>query len=112
VLLFLHVLESKSGAHLVAVELRKTASGFFLGTRLYDYHGLTLSPPRDFFHTLPIGSPQSKSLRFYAGQVDPADASRFSIRYTLDGKDGTIEGRLSERGDSVTFEFPVFAEVR
>jgi hypothetical protein len=79
---------------------------------MYDYNRLSLSQPSWFFHTLPIGSPQSKSLRFYAGQVDAADGSRFSIRYTLDGKDGTILGRLSDRGDIVRFEFPAIAEMR
>jgi hypothetical protein len=111
-LLFLHVLESKSGERLVGVELRRSRSGFLLGVRLYDYNGLTISPPSDFFYPLPIGSPESKALRFYAGQLDPDDASRFSIRYTHDGKDGAIHGQLSERGDTVTFEFPAFAEVR
>jgi hypothetical protein len=112
VLLFLHLLKNKSGAHLVAVELRRNSSGFVLGTRIYNYNGLTFSRPSDFFSKLPIGSPQSKALRFYAGQVDPADASRFLIRYTLDGKDSTFLGQLSERGDTVTFQFPAIAETR
>jgi hypothetical protein len=33
-------------------------------------------------------------LRIYAGQPDPADASHFTIAYTLDGTPGTIDGRL------------------
>jgi hypothetical protein len=113
VLLFLHSMHSKNGARLVGVELQPSVSESVLSTALYDCDGLTISRPyNNTFHTFPIGSHESSSLRLYAGQVDPVDASRFSIRYTLDGKDGTIHGRLSERGDSVRFEFPAIAEVR
>ena len=38
-------------------------------------------------------------LRFFAGQPDPADASRFTIGYEMDGRGGTLEGRLLEDGD-------------
>jgi hypothetical protein len=113
ILLFLHSMQSKNGARLVGVELQGNQSEFVLCTTLYECHGLTISRPyNNTFHTFPIGSQESSSLRFYAGQLDPSDESRFSIRYTLDGKDGTIVGRLSERGDSVRFEFPAIAEVR
>jgi hypothetical protein len=37
-------------------------------------------------------------LRIFAGQPDPADASRFTIPYRLDGRDGVIEGRLKDDG--------------
>jgi hypothetical protein len=40
--------------------------------------------------------------RFYAGQPDPADASHFTIGYDLDGRHGTIHGRLKDNG---TVEF-------
>lgn len=36
--------------------------------------------------------------RFYAGRPDPADASRFTIDYDMDGKPGTIHGRLKDDG--------------
>jgi hypothetical protein len=36
--------------------------------------------------------------RFYAGQIDPADPSHFTIMYDLDGKQGTIHGRIRSNG--------------
>jgi hypothetical protein len=37
-------------------------------------------------------------LRIYAGQPDPNDLARFTIRYEIDNAPGTIEGRLQEDG--------------
>jgi hypothetical protein len=112
VLLFLHSMPSKNGKRLVAVELERGKSDFVLYTRLYECNALTISRPFDTLHTFPISSQKSPSLRLYAGHVDPADASRFSIPYTLNGRDGTIHGRLSELGDSVSFEFSTLAEIK
>jgi hypothetical protein len=36
--------------------------------------------------------------RFYTGQPDPADASHFTFDYDLDGRRGTIHGRLKDDG--------------
>lgn len=36
--------------------------------------------------------------RLYAGQPDPADRSHFTIGYDLDGRHGTIDGRLNDKG--------------
>jgi hypothetical protein len=36
--------------------------------------------------------------RFYAGQLDPADPSRFTIDYEVDGTRGKIHGRLRDDG--------------
>ncbi|HEV8606759.1 MAG TPA: hypothetical protein VGQ99_15395 [Tepidisphaeraceae bacterium] len=41
--------------------------------------------------------PRSLHLRFFAGQPDPANQSRFTIPYELNGQRGTIEGRLGRR---------------
>ena len=38
--------------------------------------------------------------RFYAGQPDPADPSRFTIDYDVNGKRGTLRGRLT-RDDTI-----------
>lgn len=37
--------------------------------------------------------------RFYAGQPNPGDASHFAIPYDLQGKHGTIHGRLKPNGN-------------
>ncbi|HEX4125453.1 MAG TPA: hypothetical protein VHY37_12050 [Tepidisphaeraceae bacterium] len=43
--------------------------------------------------------PGSRGLfRFYAGQPDPADPSRFTIDYTYDGIPGTIDGMVTDTG--------------
>jgi hypothetical protein len=41
--------------------------------------------------------PSSHRLRVYAGQADPADPSRFTIRYELDGQPGVVRGELVDR---------------
>jgi len=35
-------------------------------------------------------------LRFYAGQHDPADTSRFTVGYEMGGQAGTIDGWLMD----------------
>jgi hypothetical protein len=52
----------------------------------------------------PIAMVSSKDLRFYAGRADPADAARFTIRYSMEGQEGEVEGRLSDDGSDVTVE--------
>lgn len=37
---------------------------------------------------------QGPPVRFYAGQVDPADLSHFTIRYAIGGQSGTVDGWL------------------
>lgn len=34
----------------------------------------------------------------YAAVIDATDRNRFTLRFTLDGKDGKLEGRLQEDG--------------
>jgi hypothetical protein len=37
-------------------------------------------------------------LRFFGGQIDPADPTRFTIAYQLDGREGELMGRLKDDG--------------
>ncbi len=37
-------------------------------------------------------------IRIYAGQVDPSDASHFTIRYQVGSKVGTLDGRVDNTG--------------
>jgi hypothetical protein len=55
---------------------------------------------REHYVLLPVWG--KLRLCVFAGQPDPLDASRFTIRFDLDGKEGTIEGRLGD-DDGVTF---------
>ena len=43
--------------------------------------------------------------RIYAGQIDPGDATHFTIPYELDGKPGVIDGRLTG-GSPIVELFP------
>lgn len=47
------------------------------------------TPVPDSVHT-------GNTLRVFAGQPDPADPSRFTIGYRLDGRTGTIDGRIRD----------------
>jgi hypothetical protein len=40
-------------------------------------------------------------VRIYAGQVDPADASHFTIRYEMWGQTDVLDGRL-DNNDGIT----------
>jgi hypothetical protein len=44
------------------------------------------------------GFDSARRLRFYSADLDPNDASRFSLRFEMDGRTGTIEGRLEDDG--------------
>lgn len=46
----------------------------------------------------------SDPLRLYAGQPDPADDSRFTIRYQAGDTTGTIHGRLTNEPTGVRYE--------
>jgi hypothetical protein len=62
------------------------------------------SPPVD--RLVPLRQGKEARVRFFAGQADPSDASRFTIRYERDGKPGTIGGRLSDSGGWVQWDRP------
>jgi hypothetical protein len=54
---------------------------------------------RDYWVTVPTSIQwvlPGPHLRFYAGQPDPADASRFTIKYDVNGEEGILEGRIAE----------------
>jgi len=72
---------------------------------------LIVGPPDDQYWRVPFdwtpggdGNPPKVRLRpenqfrFYAGQLDPADQSRFTIDYEVDGTRGKIHGRLRDDG--------------
>lgn len=47
------------------------------------------------------GDPRTVAKRVFAGQIDPKDSSRFTIRYTLDGKADVIDGAVDDNGNVV-----------
>jgi hypothetical protein len=57
------------------------------------------------FHAMPPGPsyPRFDYPRLYAGQVDPADDSHFTIKYEYSDRSGTIDGWLRD-DDSVVLE--------
>lgn len=60
--------------------------------------GRTIGRNRNGYTFAMASDSADKPLRLYAGQPDPIDPSRFTIRYDLDGQQGTIEGWVDERG--------------
>jgi hypothetical protein len=48
---------------------------------------------------------ETAPLRIYAGQPDPADPARFTIRYQVAGHEHLVEGRLNNDGKDVTLKF-------
>src|SRR5688572_2762470 len=53
-----------------------------------------------------------RSLRVFAGQPDPADPSRFSIRYVMDGTSGTLYGRVRPDGRHYDISYRPFGPGR
>jgi hypothetical protein len=95
-LLFLHELPGKSGPKLVAIQLRTDKEFCLFINGLYT-------------HTLPIPADSPGTLRFYAGQLDPTDPSRFSIRYAVNNKEGLVRGRFNPSTEMVEWDFPAQA---
>ncbi len=46
----------------------------------------------------------STPLRFYAGQMDPADRAHFAISYTAKGQAGKLDGWLRPDGKTVVLK--------
>jgi hypothetical protein len=102
--LFLHGRRPRAGGEqLVAVEL---ASGNF---RRGEVEFTTWTPTAAGLTRRPEvgmggdrirvpGLKGAKHLRFFAGQPDRADASRFTIAFEVDGRKGVIEGTFEESG--------------
>jgi hypothetical protein len=102
--IFLHGRKTPSGVtHLVAVQFTTMATADPLNGRF-------LSP---YVHQMVFGpnAPGSKRsgqlemclaptdrVRFYDGQPDPADQSAFTIDYDVNGRRGTIDGKLANDG--------------
>jgi hypothetical protein len=66
------------------------------------------SPGADYDEVFPVpfvAGVKDRSLRFYAGQADPADPSHFTIVYEMTGGRGTIDGWL--RGSDISVHLKV-----
>jgi hypothetical protein len=108
--LFLHELVAKNGVHrIVAIEHAPSLQTqmFVCG---YDINATVISPaaglksPAAFMQTMydidmltALNQPAQK-LRIYAGQIDPADPSHFTIRYEQWGQTDVVDGRLDPTG--------------
>jgi hypothetical protein len=115
--LFLHERRAKNGARRLIVVQRGAMNftpfltPFDLMVTVFDpatfRKDLKVVPPSNahlFVWNGPVSLVLSKDLRFYAGQADPADAARFTIRYSMEGQEGVVEGRLSDDGTEVKVE--------
>ena len=115
--LFLHERRAKDGARRLVIVQRGTmnyapfttpfdlmVSVFEPATFRDDLKVVLSANAHAFIWNGPVSAVASKDLRFYAGQPDPADAARFTIRYSLEGQEGEVEGRLSDDGSEVKVE--------
>jgi len=111
---FLHERTSRRMARrLVAVEAARNSRD--IGTYLVVYvvtpGSLTAYPGYDANHQRfllyqPSSLPDAGPVRLYAGQVDPMDAARFTIRCVVNGREvGLITGYLTDAG-GVVLEAP------
>jgi hypothetical protein len=102
--LFLHALRHPTaGVRLVEVELAHHNDEVEeLALRDFVPHPAALSEPpqaRVYENWLRLpGLRGARRLRFYAGRPDPADPSRFTIPYEIDGRAGALDGRLDDDG--------------
>jgi hypothetical protein len=108
-ILFLHRLRTKSGVERLVVVTRYLWPPQY-ASMLNPWHEYAFSiatyrtaPEREHARTGPPRGSRleelieyGSSLRFYAGQLDAADPSHFTIDYEIDGQRGTIDGRLSD----------------
>jgi hypothetical protein len=115
--LFVHEMRDKAGRRrLVIVRRGATVYGpitspFDMFATLYtpatmsgDLSVVTSAVTRAWAYNGPATILPSEGLCFYAGQIDPADAGHFTIRYEMEGQGGVVDGRLNDRGDEVEFK--------
>ena len=117
--LFCHELRNKAGhRRLVVVQRMPREVGpfvypFALDVALYAPAGwrrpitnVTKDPVPD--HTAKMSGVNplipAHPLRFWAGQIDPADPGHFTIRYELGGVGGIVDGWLNDAGDDVVIK--------
>ena len=108
--LFLHRMKSRAGAdYLVEVILIGTPRGHesldFLAAETYHPGTLFKGMSRTYGCSGALlrqskhqSVREAKTITIYAGQLDPADSSHFTVRYTMDGGPGTVEGFLRDDG--------------
>ena len=113
---FLHERTSKTGHRRLVLILRAPVHdapfmhAFGLNAIVITPAGLTTrpkypDPPMVAFSWIGnLTRPPTTGLRFYAGQPDPRDDSRFTIRYDLSGGTGEIEGKLKDDGKTVSLQ--------
>jgi hypothetical protein len=107
-LLFLHERTSGGIRRLIAIDRRagvRSSPLFLVG---YDVEGGVIEPATltrpareiPFAYVIRVVDMVGPltDLRIYAGQPDPADASRFTIRYEFGGKTHTVEGHVATDG--------------
>lgn len=99
--LFLHERRTPGGERRIVVVRLYPVSWVPIVSHTIGPAGLWAGPTVDprpgistaFFYTT---DPTRHRLRIFAGQPDPADLSRFTIAYELDGQPGTVLGQLTD----------------
>jgi hypothetical protein len=111
--LFLHERRTPAGERRVVVVRLYPSSWVPVLSHTIRPAGLRAAPAVDPRPGLSTGfffaaDPARHRLRILAGQPDPADASRFTIDYDVDGKPGTVRGQLVDtpNGPAVRLTLP------
>jgi hypothetical protein len=112
--LFLHEMTDKAGRRRLVI-VRRGAGAYGPVISPFDISATVYAPatlstdlsvvPSAVSMSLAYNGPAiqlpTAGLYFYAGQIDPGDASHFTIRYEMGGQEGVVDGRLNDRGDAI-----------
>jgi hypothetical protein len=104
--LFLHERVAGGTPWLVVVERIEAANASPRFIPYYDVVAHAISPATitsaasgiHFGYIVEVDDMGSDDIRIHAGQSDPADGSRFTIRYEVRGKSHLVEGRVAANG--------------
>ena len=115
--LFLGELRAKNGERRLVI-VQRGATSYAPLFEVFDLHvtvfepatlrrDLRVVPPSDAKMMIwngPVSMLMAKDLRFYAGQRVAGESDRFTLRYSMEGREGVVEGKLSEDGTDVAIE--------
>lgn len=113
---FCHELTSRDGVRRLVVVQRASDPGDFnynvlsldaviIQPGTFSAKPIDVTPPGVIMWLTGAVARQMTPLRIYAGQVDPSDPSRFTIRYAMGKNEHLAEGRLSDGGNEVRFSY-------
>lgn len=112
---FMHERRTTTGTRrlvVVTMRLNEAFNAFGCEGQAVNMTGVVLEPatllpkrkvtaPAHRRRSVQVEAGRGRSLRIFAGQPDPSDTSRFSIRYEVDGRTGWVDGWMRDAEDWV-----------